>query len=48
MGSRRRNWPTAAMSPSLAAIQTFGEGGMVLVVLERNLVCAVTRVDVVG
>lgn len=26
MGSRARNWPTAAISPSLAAIQMFGEG----------------------
>lgn len=26
VGSRARNWPIAAMSPSLAAIQTFGEG----------------------
>lgn len=26
VGSCARNWPTAVMSPSLAAIQMFGEG----------------------
>lgn len=28
-GSCTRNWPTAAISPSLAAIQMFGEGILV-------------------